>query len=294
MIDKHLTVGRYAPSPTGDLHLGNLRTAMLAWLQARLEDGQFLLRMEDLDQPRVVAGSADQILRDLEWLGLDWDGEVIYQSQRNDAYQDAIESLERQNLVYPCFCSRKDIQAAVSAPHMRQAVYAGTCQSLTEQEREEKVLLKNPAIRVRVSTQLQTEVGDFAIKRADKLFAYQLAVVVDDLYQGINQVVRGADLLDSCSRQQYLTEKLAPVKPHIEYLHAPLMLDEKGHRMAKRDGSASVRRWRAENKTSEQLIAHLFNSLNLGAVGVSISLNELLYKLDEDSFTSLWVDRCQA
>lgn len=294
MIDKHLTVGRYAPSPTGDLHLGNLRTAMLAWLQARLEDGQFLLRMEDLDQPRVVAGSADQILRDLEWLGLDWDGEVIYQSQRNDAYQDALESLERQNLVYPCFCSRKDIQTAVSAPHMRQAVYPGTCQSLTEQEREEKVLLKNPAIRVRVSTQLQTEVGDFAIKRADKLFAYQLAVVVDDLYQGINQVVRGADLLDSCSRQQYLAEKLAPVKPHIEYLHAPLMLDEKGHRMAKRDGSASVRRWRAENKTSEQLIAHLFNSLNLGAVGVSISLNELLYKLDEDSFTSLWVDWCQA
>ena len=288
------TVGRYAPSPTGDLHLGNLRTALLAWLQARLEGGQFLLRMEDLDQPRVVPGSADQILRDLEWLGLDWDGEVMYQSRRNDAYQDALEVLEKQSLVYPCFCSRKDIQSALSAPHTKTVVYPGICKNMTTEQRSEKAVLKNPALRVKVSHELQANVGDFVIKRADNLFAYQLAVVVDDIHQGITQVVRGADLLDSCSRQRYLFDLLASDKPSIEYLHAPLMLDKEGRRLAKRDGSASIAHWRAENKSAEQLLAYLYNSLDKNDsemdVGASISLNELIDRLDSKSFLRHWVD----
>lgn len=269
-------IGRYAPSPTGALHLGNLRTALVAWLSARSQNGQFLLRMEDLDTPRVVPGSADQILQDLEWLGLDWDGPVMYQSSRLNAYQHAMDQLSQQQLVYPCFCSRKDIQQASSAPHGNTSVYAGTCRGLNVEEQRQKAQHKNPSYRVIVSDDLQSEVGDFVIKRADELFAYQLAVVVDDLEQGVTEVVRGADLISSTSRQLYLASLLQTKQQPISYFHAPLMLDQQGQRMSKRDGSESLSLWRSSGKDPSELLAYFAKSLGMKLNVEKISLIELL------------------
>ncbi|MEM7360897.1 MAG: tRNA glutamyl-Q(34) synthetase GluQRS [Pseudomonadota bacterium] len=298
MDSEQAEVGRYAPSPTGDLHLGNLRTAVIAWLHTRLQNGTFLLRIEDLDTPRCVPGSAEQILRDLEWLGLDWDGEVVYQSKRQSLYQVAMAELQDQQLLYPCFCSRKDIREASSAPHSAPGVYPGTCTSLTPREIDEKSALKPAATRIRVADEvvqfddgclgaqyqsLASEVGDFVIKRADGLFAYQLAVVVDDLEQGISSVVRGADLIDSAARQIYLFEKLGADAPH--YWHVPLMLDEEGNRMAKRDGSESARAWRAAGKNGEQLVGKMAFDLTLVDREEAMSMSELLSLLDFESMT---------
>ena len=293
-------VGRYAPSPTGRLHLGNLRTALLAWLHARLHDGDFLLRFDDLDTPRVVAGSAEQIIADLQQLGLDFDGEVIYQSNCIDRYQQALESLIQKGLCYECFCSRKDIQQAVSAPHGKTAVYPGTCKQLSLAERSEKYLQKTPAIRLHVEDkliefedgiaglqqqQLAQECGDFVIKRADGLFAYQLAVVIDDINQSVTNVVRGADLLDSAARQLYLFD-LFKAKPP-QFWHMPLMLDMDGKRLAKRDGSDSLAQWQNLGKSSEQLIAQFASELGLLSGKVdALTAKELLAELSLDQFVS--------
>ena len=269
-------VGRYAPSPTGDLHLGNLRTALLAWLDARKNKGQFLVRMEDLDTPRTVKGSADKILSDLEWLGLDWDGEVMYQSLRKQRYEEALNYLSSKDLTYPCFCSRKDIQLAASAPHKNHGVYPGTCFALSESEKEQRALKKTPAIRLKVNADLAKTCGDFVIRRADQLFAYQLAVVVDDIDQGVTDVVRGEDLLESTDRQRYLAKQLEPDVPSIKYHHVPLMLDSAGKRMAKRDGSESAEQWRSSGRTAEQLIGKLAFDLGLLESNNPISSQELL------------------
>lgn len=277
-------VGRYAPSPTGDLHFGNLRTAVLAWLHARLRGGKFLLRMEDLDTPRVVLGAADKIFRDLEWLGITWDGEVVWQSERTHAYQAALEQLDALGLTYHCYCSRKDIQQLASAPHGKTAVYPGTCANLSEQEQKQKAKQKSPATRVRACNKRTNSDsiggGDFVVKRADGLFAYQLAVTVDDLSQGVTHVVRGDDLKSSTPRQQYLARTLGASNRMPQYWHAPLMLDNSGARMAKRDGSDSIRVWQAEGKSSEQMVSYLLRSLNLdldlpSALNLSDSLSLL-------------------
>ena len=298
MTSEQQIVGRYAPSPTGDLHHGNLRTALIAWLHARLQGGEFLLRMEDLDTPRTVAGSADRILEDLAWLGLDWDGEVVYQSERQALYQLALEDLQAQLLVYPCFCSRRDIQQAASAPHINSGAYPGTCLKLSKQEIRQRLQDKQPALRIKVGTaeivfndaclgsqqqNLAQDVGDFVIKRADGLFAYQLAVVVDDLQQGITDVVRGADLADSTARQIYLCQKLKVRRPLPNYCHVPLMLDQNGQRLAKRDGSQSVRRWRASGASAEALVGELAAGLGLCSAGTVISLADLRQSLDFES-----------
>ncbi len=277
-------VGRYAPSPTGDLHLGNLRTALLAWLQARLQGGRFLLRMEDIDTPRVVVGSADKILRDLEWLGLDWDGEVVFQSRRHHLYRDALSDLRARGLTYPCFCSRKDIQQAASAPHARAGVYPGTCAQLDPAQINDLLGIKQPATRLRVSTALRHDCGDFVLLRADGLYAYQLAVVVDDLDQGITDVVRGDDLADSTARQLYLAELLKPDAKPISYHHVPLLLDDEGKRMSKRDGSASAQQWRDTGGSAQSLLAHLAYSAGLRIRSTkSISMPELVEQLGESS-----------
>jgi glutamyl-tRNA synthetase len=244
--------GRYAPSPTGTLHIGNLRTALLAWLFARSGEGRFLVRMEDLDQGRVRAGIAQQQLEDLRALGLDWEGPVEFQSHRRALYTDAIARLRAQGVVYECFCTRAEIRDAASAPHgpLPEGFYPGTCLRLTRAERERKRAGgRPPALRVRASGERvefvdrvmgpsEGVVDDFVVLRNDGAPAYQLAVVVDDAAQGIGEVVRGADLLDSTPRQLFLARLLGLPEP--TFAHVPLVLGSDGARLAKRHGAVTL------------------------------------------------------
>ena len=244
--------GRFAPSPTGTLHLGNLRTALLAWLFARSASSAFLVRMEDLDSGRVRPGSAEEQLADLAAIGLDWDGDVVFQSARTERYAAALERLD----VYECYCSRAEIRAAVSAPHGPQGAYPGTCLRLTAAERaERRAAGREPALRVRAGGALvafedrlhgrqEGTVDDFVVRRADGAFAYNLAVVVDDAEQGVEEVVRGDDLLDSTPRQLFLTRALSLPEP--AYAHVPLVLGSDGARLAKRHGAVTLRELPAE------------------------------------------------
>jgi len=244
--------GRFAPSPTGTLHLGNLRTALLAWLFARSAGSAFLVRMEDLDSGRVRPGSAEEQLADLAAIGLDWDGDVVFQSARTERYAAALERLE----VYECYCSRAEIRAAVSAPHGPQGAYPGTCLRLTAAERaERRAAGREPALRVRAGGapvafddrlhgRQEGTVDDFVVRRADGAFAYNLAVVVDDAEQGVEEVVRGDDLLDSTPRQLFLTRALGLPEP--AYAHVPLVLGPDGARLAKRHGAVTLRELPAE------------------------------------------------
>lgn len=291
MIEKQNIVGRYAPSPTGDLHLGNLRTALLAWLHARVHGGEFLMRMEDIDTPRVVAGSDKKLLSDLEWLGLDWDGEVVYQSKRLLVYRDVLADLDKRGLIYPCFCSRKDIRQASSAPHSIPGVYPGTCAHLDPVQINELSGIKAPATRVRVSEHLKQNCGDFVLHRADGLVAYQLAVVVDDVTQGVTDVVRGSDLADSTARQQYLAQLIDRQRAtsELHYHHVPLMVDEDGNRMSKRDGSFSAEQWRDSGRSAPQLVAYLANSLNLVDKPDALTTNELLSSIELKDLADVFI-----
>src|SRR5919197_729326 len=221
--------GRFAPSPTGTLHLGNLRTALLAWLFARSQDARFLLRMEDLDTGRVRERFYDEQLHDLAALGVDWDGPVVRQSERLELYADAIAQLRADGLIYECWCTRAEIREAASAPHgdLPEGAYPGTCLRLTATERaDRRASGRPPALRVdahaariafedRLQGHHEGVVDDFVVRRNDGAFAYNLAVVVDDGAQGIGEVVRGADLLDSTPRQLWLPHQLRiPPPPH--------------------------------------------------------------------------------
>ena len=242
-----MVVGRFAPSPSGRMHLGNVFAALLAWLYARSAGGELLLRIEDLDPDRCRPEYAHQLREDLRWLGLDWDREGEPQSRRSAAYAEAFRALEEQGLLYPCYCSRAALHAA-SAPHASDGtpVYAGTCRSLTAAERAAQT--RKPAWRVRVPDRifgfqdglqghyeenLASACGDFIVRRSDGVYAYQLAVVVDDAAMGVTQVVRGRDLLSSTPRQIFLQERLGLPTP--EYVHVPLLLSPDGRRLSKRD-----------------------------------------------------------
>ena len=231
------------------MHLGNLWSSLLAWLAARSAGGRMVLRLEDLDPDRCTQAWCDQVMRDLEWLGLDWDNEPVYQSRRTPAYEAAFRQLEEKRLVYPCFCTRAERMAA-SAPHRSdgQAVYDGRCRRLTAEQREDLARQRNPAWRLAVPDRagsfrdllqgmyeenLLRDCGDFILRRSDGVYAYQLAVVVDDAWMGVTQVVRGSDLLSSTPRQRYLLELLGCPAP--EYGHVPLLLAPDGRRLAKRD-----------------------------------------------------------
>ncbi|MEN8761088.1 MAG: tRNA glutamyl-Q(34) synthetase GluQRS [Thiogranum sp.] len=250
-VDNKTYRGRFAPSPTGPLHFGSLIAAVGSFLDARSCGGEWLVRMEDLDPPREVSGAADDILRTLEAFGLYWDSEVMYQSQRHNAYQQALERLEHAQLVYPCGCSRKDIQE--NALRMGSGdVYPGTCRNGLPQGREARALrLRVPDLAVRFRDRLQgnseewlpEKSGDFIIRRADGLFAYQLAVVVDDAEQGITDVVRGADLLDSTCRQIFLLQSLGCAIPR--YLHLPVAVNENGEKLSKQTNAPAVSPQRA-------------------------------------------------
>lgn len=281
-----MPAGRYAPSPSGSLHLGNLRTAILAWLFARHSGRDFLMRVEDLD--RVRSGAEQSQLADLRAIGLDWDGDPVRQSERMGHYERAVASLAADGLVYECFCTRKDIAEATSAPHPERSPqafpsgapvapagtdpvivlppgsYPGTCRHLSGAERERRRRERPAALRIdaaaaaglpegsapihtvtdRLHGPVTAAVDDFVLRRNDGAFAYNLAVVVDDAAQGIDQVVRGDDLLSSTPRQDWLARLLAPrtgsPAPETEYVHVPLVLNEAGQRLAKRDGAVTL------------------------------------------------------
>ena len=259
--------GRYAPSPSGDLHLGNLRTAILAWAMARRGGKSFYLRVEDLD--RVRPGAAERQIADLAALGLDWDASpgasaariegsestegkeagVLYQSTRLAAYEQAVQQLREAGLVYECYCTRREIQEASSAPHGAPGAYPGTCRELTEAQRQERRTQRPPALRLRAECTSYTVqddfygaytglVDDFVLVRNDGTYAYNLTSVVDDAFVGVEQIVRGDDLLPSAPRQSYLAQLLGLTQPR--YAHVPLALNEEGKRLAKRDGAVTL------------------------------------------------------
>lgn len=246
--------GRYAPSPTGELHLGNLRTALAAWAAARSRGALFLLRIEDLDSGRSRPEWIESQLDDLKRIGLDWDDTPVRQSDRRDLYAQAVLKLSEQGLIYECFCTRAEIREAASAPHgeLAEGAYPGTCRDLLPVElgrlRESG---RPPALRVRADGVrvafedahcgwVERTVDDFVVKRSDGDFAYNLAVVVDDAAQGIGEVVRGADLLDTTPRQLWLYDRLGLAPPE-RFAHVPLMLGEDGARLAKRHGAVTLR-----------------------------------------------------
>jgi glutamyl-tRNA synthetase len=274
--------GRFAPSPTGDLHLGGACTALCAWLAARAAGGSFIVRMEDLDLPRVVDGASARILQDLRWLGLDWDeGPDIggplgpyTQSARTHLYQQALGQLTAASLTYPCDCSRSEIARVASAPHPGEdgPPYPGTCRNRISPTR----FRRPPAIRLAVPTGIERvqdavhgaieadvrkQAGDFVLRRGDGVFAYQLAVVVDDLGMRISQVVRGADLLSSTARQALLARLLGHQPP--AFAHAPLIVSADGSRLAKRARAVCVRDHREAGVDPCHIVAFLGRALGL-------------------------------
>jgi len=286
-----MPVGRFAPSPSGRMHLGNAFAALLAWLSVRAQNGTMVLRIEDLDPARCRPEYVTQLRADLRWLGLDWDTEVTPQSRRTEAYAAAFERLGE--LVYPCYCSRGELLAA-SAPHLSdgRSVYPGTCRDLTPEQRAQKT--KAPCWRLRVpdrtitvddglqgpySENLARETGDFIVRRADGVYAYQLAVVVDDIAAGVTEVVRGRDLLSSTPRQIYLYELLGAAAPR--FAHVPLLLAQDGRRLSKRERDLDLGALSAR-MTPERLLGQLAHWAGLRATPEPATARELIADFDWD------------
>lgn len=262
-------VGRFAPSPSGQMHLGNLFSCLLAWLAVRAQGGRMILRMEDLDPQRTSRVWGERLMEDLTFLGLDWDEGPYWQSERGAYYQQCLEKLEAQGLVYPCFCSRAELHAA-NAPHAADGeyLYTGKCRGLTPQQIAERVKSRPPALRLRAegrmaltdahygaySQDLAQDCGDFILRRSDGVFAYQLAVTADDGAMGITQVVRGRDLLSSAPRQLYLYRLLGLQPP--AFAHIPLLLAPDGRRLSKRDADMGLDALRAR-MGAEEIIGRL-------------------------------------
>ena len=280
------TVGRFAPTPSGRMHLGNVFAALVAWLSVRADNGHMVLRMEDLDTQRTSAEFAQVLRKDLLWLGLDWDEETQPQSQRSEIYREYFEMLERRELRYPCYCTRSQLHS-VNAPHLSDGtyVYTGPCRNLTPQQ--QAALGRVPAWRVMVPDQewtvedriqgtytenLATHCGDFVVRRADGVYVYQLAVTVDDGLAGVTQVVRGMDLLSSAPRQMYLQSLFG--FPHPEYAHVPMLLAPDGRRLSKRDKDLDLGYLR-QHTSAEKLIGVLACSAGLLDAPVPISAKEL-------------------
>ena len=280
--------GRFAPSPTSELHLGNLRTALVAWLMARTTGRAFLVRVEALDTPRVAAarGVAERQLADLAAIGLDWDGPVVRQSERLDRYDATLASLP----TYECYCTRREIAEAASAPHDDgHRPYGGRCRTLSGPERASRRAVRPPALRVDARSESVTVVDrwagtvtgvvdDFVVRRNDGVHAYNLAVVVDDVAQGVDQVVRGTDLLSSSPRQAWLTQRLGGTVP--EYAHVPLAVNARGERLAKRDGAVTL----ADLDLPPDAVRSLLgSSLRLNACFERVTMAELAARFDPDA-----------
>lgn len=286
--------GRFAPSPTGELHLGNLRTAVVAWLSARSEGRPFLVRMEDLDRAQANAEHEAAQLRDLAAIGIDWDGEVVRQSERFHLYDAALERLAADGSVYECFCSRRDIrlqiEASASAPHGPPGSYPGTCRDLTDTERAERSAAgRPPALRLRTAGQtfdvvdrlsgpFSGAVDDVVLRRNDGVPAYNLAVVVDDGLQAVTDVVRGDDLLASTPRQVMLQQLLGIETP--SYLHIPLVFGADGERLAKSHGATTLRELEAAGVSAAQVTGWIARSLDLAGPDELPRLDSLLDRFD--------------
>lgn len=264
--------GRFAPSPTGSLHFGSLVAAVASYLEAKSHNGEWLVRIENLDPLRETPGSAKEILNTLEALGMEWDGEVIYQNERNKAYQAALDLLEKQNLIYPCVCSRKEI-ADSSITGIERAIYPGTCRNRFFYEdrrsawrvRTDNNLIEfNDALEGRVRQRLESDIGDFVLRRADGIFAYQLAVVVDDAEQGITHIVRGKDLLNSTPRQIYLQQLLGFPTP--AYMHLPIAVNARGEKLSKQTHATPI--------TSSDTISQLIMAIRFLGQTPPAELNE--------------------
>lgn len=291
--------GRFAPSPTGSLHVGNLRTALLAWLFARAEGGRFLIRVEDLDPVSSREHLVDEQLADLAALGLDHDGPIIRQSDPNvrARHESAVSALDDTGLLYPCFCTRREVAEAASAAHgpLPEGAYPGTCRDLTLDQRAERAAERadrGPAWRVRadlaevtvvdrVAGEHTGVVDDFVVRRGDGVPAYNLAVVVDDAAQGIEEVVRGDDLLEGTPRQVWLHRVLGLDVP--SYAHVPLVLGPDRERLAKRHGSVSLSELVAAGRTPEQLVGAMGESLGLASTSETATPESLLDRFDPDA-----------
>ena len=271
--------GRFAPSPTGPLHFGSLVAAIGSYLDAKYNNGQWLVRIEDLDPPRTVAGASSDILKTLQHLGMEWDGEVIFQSQRNEAYQLALTNLKQRAMIYPCTCSRKEIadssMAGISGP-----IYTGTCRNnVFHTERPTALRLRTDHHPIQftdslsgpVCQRLEKDLGDFVLRRADGVYAYQLAVVVDDAAQNITHVVRGTDLLDSTPRQIYLQQLLSYTTP--VYMHLPVVTNAQGEKLSKQTHAAPID---LSNALSQMVAALRFLGQNPPKA------------LDQETFSSFW------
>lgn len=286
-------VGRFAPSPSGRMHLGNVFTFLIAWLSVKSRQGSIVLRIEDLDPERTSQRFADLCMDDLEWLGLEWDGSPVYQSARTDAYLEAFERLEGLGRIYPCFCSRADWHAA-AAPHAGDhIVYPGTCRHLDAQARCELVSRKTPSWRFAVgdgvvsfhdgfqgdvSFSLARDCGDCVVRRADGVFAYQLAVVLDDAFQNVTEVCRGVDLLDSAATQHEIASVLG--LPGVDYAHVPLLTASDGRRLAKRDADTDMGILRERFKDPRRFLGHLCHLTGFRPDDSPVTLDELLAGFD--------------
>ncbi len=285
--------GRFAPSPTGRMHLGNVFSALLSWLSAKSQGGTWLLRIEDIDPQRSKQEYAELIMDDLHWLGLDWDEGPYYQSERGDIYELYLKQLTDNGLTYPCYCTRADI-LATQAPHESdgRVVYKGTCRNLAP-----GVKTGPAAIRMKVPSEgkgilsftdghygmqtidLTTHCGDFIVRRKDGAWAYQLAVVVDDALMGINEVVRGCDLLLSSPQQIYLAQQLGFAPPH--FTHLPLLCNKQGQRLSKRDQSLDMAALRTSN-TPEEIIGMLAHAAGLQQSNEPVTAQELIGEFSWD------------
>ena len=271
--------GRFAPTPSGPLHLGNVRTALLSWLRARLSNGQWLLRVDDLDTPRIRPGAIESVLQDLRWLGLNWDGPLVLQSRRRGLYGSFLSTFRRQGYLYPCRCSRRELGGAT--------IYPGTCSRLDQDWGLRDARL--PAWRLRVAEPFDTVVGDVVLRRADGVIAYHLATSIDELALGINEVVRGQDLVSVCAAQRAVITSLGMASPR--YGHVPLLLDASGQKLSKRDHATGLSSLRDRGEVAAQVIGQLAASLGLVSPACAISAEELLeeLRLREDKLTSFIV-----
>ena len=294
-------VGRFAPTPSGRMHLGNAFSALMAWLGARSAGGRMVMRIEDLDPRAQDARRAQLLMDDLRWLGLDWDEGPYWQSERSERYEVAVASLAERGLTYPCFCTRAQLHAA-TAPHASDGtyLYQGTCRNLSPEDVARRSLTRPPATRLRVPDAndsagticfedlvfgpcqevLARECGDFLVRRSDGVFAYQLAVTVDDALMGVTQVVRGRDLLGSAARQSYLYRLLGYEPP--AFAHVPLLVAEGGRRLSKRDGDLDLGTLREAGISAARIVGRLAHAVGLAAADEDLMPRQLLERFSWD------------